>query len=327
MKENWERTEPPAALRLEEIEELIHPAEGGRRVLSAVRLGEGFSNTNYKLELEGDCGPYVLRLYRKDPAIAEKELDIARLLKGKVPVPDMIHVDATCTRYTSPWALIEWKEGTLLRDVLKSKASPQRRQKAAEALGKVLADIHAHTFPAAGFLGKCLEVTAPFVMDAEMFLAFMKDSLFSNRTGYWLGEELAISLWTFSQKHADKLSGLEDKPVLVHSDFNGLNLLITEDGGVSAVLDWEYAFAGSRLTDIANLLRYEVKASPFERQFIRAYEQHTGTTLPREWRLRSKLEDLIALCDMLNHSTEATPNRTHDLKRLILGTLSDSEDV
>lgn len=327
MKENWERTELPADLSIEEIEELVRPAADGRRVLSAARLGEGFSNTNYKLQLEGGHGPYVLRLYRRDSSVAEKELEIARRLHGKVPVPNMIHMDASCTRYKSPWALMEWKEGILLRDVLKSGDSQQRVQAAAEALGKVLADIHAHTFPTAGFLGKSLEVAEPFAMEAEAFLIFMKDSLFANRSGYWLGEELAPSLWTFCQKHAHKLSDPEDIPVLVHSDFNGLNILIAQDGGVSAVLDWEFAFAGSRLTDIANLLRYEQKASPFERQFIRSYEQHTGKALPGEWQLRSKLEDLIALCDMLNHSTEATPNRVLDLKRLIRRTLEYSADA
>ncbi len=46
----------------------------------------------------------------------------------------------------------------------------------------------------------------------------------------------------------------------MHSDFNPKNVLAVRAGGrwsVSAVLDWEFAFSGSPLHDIGNMLRFE----------------------------------------------------------------------
>ncbi|WP_339296317.1 phosphotransferase [Paenibacillus sp. FSL W7-1279] len=45
--------------------------------------------------------------------------------------------------------------------------------------------------------------------------------------------------------------------MLVHSDYNGLNILMQhgpEGCAVSAVLDWEEAFSWNRYVDIANML-------------------------------------------------------------------------
>lgn len=89
---------------------------------------------------------------------------------------------------------------------------------------------------------------------------------------------------------------------------------------VSAVLDWEFAFSWRRHVDIANMLRYEEDGSHFERHFIQAYMEHGGI-LQENWKLVSKLEDLVALCDMLSHCTEDMPNRIRDLKLLVANTV------
>ena len=45
---------------------------------------------------------------------------------------------------------------------------------------------------------------------------------------------------------------------LVHADFNPKNLLVDPaTGGVTGVLDWEFAYAGAPLGDLGNLLRFE----------------------------------------------------------------------
>ena len=44
----------------------------------------------------------------------------------------------------------------------------------------------------------------------------------------------------------------------MHSDFNPKNILVDPaSGAVTAVLDWEYAHAGSPYADLGNLLRFE----------------------------------------------------------------------
>ncbi|KIL40944.1 aminoglycoside phosphotransferase [Gordoniibacillus kamchatkensis] len=322
MKENWERAEAPVTLELPEIAELVAPLFRGKRVTAAERIGIGLSNSNYKLELEGMREPYVLRLYRGDENVAAKERDIARLLRGTVPVPDILYADWSRTRYKSPWAVVEWREGALLRDVIRSGNAEQIASAAASA-GAVLARIHSYRFPAPGFFGPNLSIAHPFAMDADNFLSFMEHSLFEAQSGVWLGEELKQAVWSMCRRCSPLISQREEPPVLVHSDFNGLNILVRCDSSgcsVSAVLDWEFAFAGSGLVDIANMLRYEPRDSALERHFIRAYIEHGGT-LPSNWRLLSKLDDLIALCDMLNGSMAQTPNRINDLRRLIAATV------
>jgi aminoglycoside phosphotransferase (APT) family kinase protein len=322
MKEGWERTELPISLDLRQINEIIKPAFPSKRVIAAERIGTGLSNTNYKIQLEGSVDSYVVRLFRGEGEIADKEIAIAQLVRQAVPVADFIYADTSCRMFDKPWAVLEWKEGFLLHDVFRSGTHEDIASAAASA-GSILAHIHSNTFPESGFFGKDLKITHPFSMTGERFLSFIEQSLFHNQCGKWLGEELTQALWSFCQTYSSLLSESREMPVLVHSDFNGLNILMQHGPSgctVSAVLDWEYAFSWSRHADIANMLRYEEDGSTFEKHFIGAYQEQ-GTVLEDNWKLLSKLEDLVALCDMLNHSTMATPNRMRDLKGLIVRTV------
>lgn len=322
MKEGWERTVPPMQLDITQIHDMITPVFPRKKVVAAERIGTGLSNTNYKIRLEGSAEPYVLRLFRKGLEIAEKELAIIQRVRQTVPVADYIYADTSCRVFDKPWALMEWKEGNLLRDVMQG-GSEQDLIAAAASAGRILANIHKYTFTESGFFSGDMEVQDPIRMDGERFLAFIEQSLFQDPCGQWLGEELAQSVWSFSQTYSHLLSEIEDTPVLVHSDYNGLNILMQhgpEGRAVSAVLDWEEAFSWNRYVDIANMLRYEPDGSVFEKNFVRAYCEE-GAVLYDHWRILSKLEDLVALCDMLTHSSLATPTRMRDLQRLIAETV------
>jgi len=322
MKEGWERTEQHISLDLKQLNEFIKPALSGKRVIAAERLSTGYSNSNYKILLEGSATPYVVRLFRGDGEIAQKEAAIAKLVREIVPVADYIYLDTSCSTFDKAWALLEWKEGFLLRDVLKT-GSIEDAAVAASSVGSVLARIHSFTFPESGFLDKDLSIVHPIIMDDGPFISFIEKCLFHSPCGKWLGEELTEQVWSFCQTHRSILLESMDTPVLVHSDFNGLNILMRNerDGySVSAVLDWEFAFSWRRHVDIANMLRYEEDGSVFEQHFIRAYQENGGV-LNGNWRLLSRLEDLVALCDMLSHSTVDSPTRIHDLKHLIARTV------
>jgi aminoglycoside phosphotransferase (APT) family kinase protein len=89
---------------------------------------------------------------------------------------------------------------------------------------------------------------------------------------------------------------------LAHGDFNSPNILVRQEGGrwtVAAILDWEFAFAGSILVDIGNMLRYERPGqSRYEPHFSRGLAD-AGVDLPDDWFLRARLADLPALCELL----------------------------
>jgi hypothetical protein len=77
---------------------------------------------------------------------------------------------------------------------------------------------------------------------------------------------------------------------------------VRQEGGrwtVAAILDWEFAFAGSILVDIGNMLRYERPGqSRYEPHFSRGLAD-AGVDLPDDWFLRARLADLPALCELL----------------------------
>lgn len=307
---------------LKDINEIIRLAFPGKRVIAAELIGTGLSNSNYKIHLEGSVASYVVRLFRGEGEIVDKELAIAQLVRQTVPVADFIYADTSCSTFDKPWAVLEWKEGFLLRDVFRNGTLGDISSAAASA-GSILAKIHDYTFPESGFFGKDLKITHPLSMNGERFLSFIEQCLFHSECGKRLGEVLTQVLWSFCQTYSSLLSESREMPVLVHSDFNGLNILMQNGPtgcSVSAVLDWEDAFSWSRHADIANMLRYEEDGSTFEKYFIRGYQEQ-GAVLEDNWKLLSKLEDLVALCDMLNSSTKDTPNRIRDLKGLIARTV------
>jgi aminoglycoside phosphotransferase (APT) family kinase protein len=60
--------------------------------------------------------------------------------------------------------------------------------------------------------------------------------------------------------HAQALARLQEERCLVHGDFNNRNVLVHCVQGrwrVAAVIDWEFALAGSPFFDIATFLQYE----------------------------------------------------------------------
>ncbi|KJB87712.1 aminoglycoside phosphotransferase [Paenibacillus sp. E194] len=324
MKELWERSSKSKNMHIEyeTLNRMISQVFSGKRLIKAERTQTGLSNGTYKVEIEGSTTPYFLRIIAGGSDIALKEKAIAERVRDVVPVADYIYLDTSRKLIEYDWALMEWKEGVLLRDILQ-RGEERQIAKVAESVGSVLVRIHSHTFECPGFFARDLSIATPLNMDANEYFSFISESLDNGATGHWLGAEVTEKVRSFCDSHRSLLSEIHEPPVLVHSDFNGLNLMMIEKPNgfeVSAVLDWEFAFSGRRYVDIGNLLRYEHDNSLFERHFIEAY-RGSGGFLNENWVLLSKLEDLIALCDLLNRSTPEMPNRIADLRQLIIRTI------
>jgi len=136
------------------------------------------------------------------------------------------------------------------------------------------------------------------------------------------------SLWSFLKNNAHYFDVLDGARSLVHSDFNGFNILVRQNKerwNVTAVLDWEFAFAGSPLIDIGNMLRYSHMYPPiFEREFLHGYQEQGGI-LPAEWKKVAKLVDLLSLCEFLNSPTPRDA-LLQEVSGLIIGTLEHWEE-
>jgi aminoglycoside phosphotransferase (APT) family kinase protein len=95
---------------------------------------------------------------------------------------------------------------------------------------------------------------------------------------------------------------MDQQTCLVHGDFGNRNLLVRRgpDGwAVAAVLDWEYALAGSPLIDLGHFLRYERTSRPFAEPWLSQGYRDAGGVLPSNWRFLSRAAGLTALCRSL----------------------------
>ena len=85
---------------------------------------------------------------------------------------------------------------------------------------------------------------------------------------------------------------------------------------VAAVLDWEFAFAGSPFFDFGNLLRPPVGDLDGFAEAVAAGYRQAGAAIPPDWRDLARIADLTAWADFLNR-TDATPAVIADARRMI----------
>lgn len=325
MEQDWGRRHDFVTLENDEITSLLRPAFPGRTLASAELLTAGKCNTNYKITVSGLSDPVVLRLYVRDPTSREKDLNIFQLIKERVPVPRILYTNARNEPGALSYSVMSWVDGVLFSDVLASK-DENAIAECAHAIGITLANIGSYTFPRAGFFGPDLTIQQELVDESVM--AYFEQFLFEGQTGQRLGATLTGRLWKFLNDNAHYFEALPDARSLVHSDFKGFNILVRQSRGrwrVSAVLDWEFAFAGSPLVDIGNMLRYSHLHTPtFESEFLRGYREQGGK-LPTAWKKAAKLNDLLSLCEFLN-SPAPRDALLQEVTGLILGTLDHWEE-
>ncbi len=161
-------------------------------------------------------------------------------------------------------------------------------------------------------------------MTAWPFDDFEHRALFESPAVARLGP-LREELWEFLERARQRYPH-DQTPLLVHGDFNPSNLLIAEDGEVTAILDWEFAHAGNHWIDLGNLLRYRGTALPPSLK-PRLLEGLTdgGLTPPKDWYARALLADLSSALDFLS-STDDRPQTHARALSQIRGTLTALRD-
>lgn len=111
-------------------------------------------------------------------------------------------------------------------------------------LGNWLSEIRKNKFTKSGFFNENLEISDPLKITSDTFLSFMEEFLIEGQTSHWLGKELTGKLWNFTRRNSHFLNDIDVAPALVHSDYNGLNILISEKHfEITGIIDWEFAFA------------------------------------------------------------------------------------
>lgn len=299
----WVRPEPRYAFLAHQLGNAVKLAFPGRRVTGVQPLTEGLRNANFKVHLDSPDTFAVLRFYERDPALCAKEVSLLGLLGPLIPVPEVTFAQPVGLGDLPPFVAWRFVEGVSLRE-LKRTAVASVVAQAAFASGQILARVHRMIFQRSGWIGPALEVTEPFPQTTDSLPRLVEQCLASQQLRERMDPELRdrfqALIWAFATQFAD----LGRDRSLVHGDFGKRNQLVRRSAGkwtVAAILDWEFAIAGSPLIDIGHFLRYERFARPLlEPAFSSGYLE-AGGTLPNGWRRLARLLDTISLCESLTH--------------------------
>ncbi|MGD9592068.1 MAG: phosphotransferase family protein [Candidatus Berkiella sp.] len=312
-KNNWENTDQRISLSNEIIEKIISQTFRKEQLNLHEVIAGGCANLNIKFTLQ-NRSPLLLRIYLRDPDAAFREQALTQRLKHLLPTPQIYHIGKF---EDYQFAICEFINGITLRDLLLSN-QPYSLESLMHSAGEMLAKIQQITFSKAGFFDKNLDVISP--IDQNSYLDFVKDTLKNPTINSELEPSTISKIDQIIQKFAHLFPDVSEKN-LVHGDFDPANILvenINDEWQIAAILDWEFAFSGSTLCDIANMLRYrDDMPTTFESAFLEGLTT-SGFTLASNWRTSIEILNLSSLLDCLARANPSTqPNQCQDIRNLI----------
>ena len=193
--------------------------------------------------------------------------------------------------------------------------------------GSMLAEVGKVEFPFAGFFDRDLHVTKPFVGNCirNEIKTFLQDPLVHER----LGREVMGKIQHIFVKHADLLPDATHRH-LVHGDFDPSNILVEKHHDrwrIAALLDWEFAFSGSRMWDVSNMLRYAHRMpAVYQESFLKGL-QDAGVVLPAQWKKITHMLSLVSLIEAVARGNpQQSPNQYKDMYLLIDYQIEQLED-
>ncbi|MCB9682103.1 MAG: aminoglycoside phosphotransferase family protein [Alphaproteobacteria bacterium] len=300
----WERRHPPLGVDAADVAAAVglalHTHASGARPLRG-----GLVHTLFRVDT--DAGPVVARALPDGAATRAVETAVLRDVARLVPVPEALAEIASGPAGV-PWRVERFVDGDLLADVLTTSA-PAFRQ--GEACGAVLGRLHTRRHAACGLLG-LVDGAVDVVEDWSPLPATWRQHVVEalDAVGGILDGAVLKALRTRVDDAATRLTALEDEPVLCHGDFKPTNLLV-RDATVTAVLDWEFAWAGLRWFDLGQLLRWDDRYPPdFADGVEVGYRAHHP--LPADWRSLAATVDVVNLLGFLARRA-GRPRMTQDV--------------
>jgi Ser/Thr protein kinase RdoA (MazF antagonist) len=214
-----------------------------------------------------------------------------------VPVPAVLDARVDAAGGFPPYVLMARLPGERLSDVL-TMTSEQTAREMGRAVAGVLLRLATVRFDRPGELtGPDLAVTP---MPAELTSLEEFARARADRLPGWSDDDRA-GLLSLARGVRPLLDAVAGEATLVHSDFNPKNLLVdAERAEVTGLLDWEFAYAGCRLADLGNLLRFrpaddDAAGVAFQ---AAAVAQAEAGGLPSGWLDTARALDLFALVDL-----------------------------
>lgn len=297
---NQGRRHPLIQVATNDVTRIFATALGRRQIDRVIPLAGGFSTTVFHVTSGSDS--FVLRVYLQE-STATKEANLAALVRGRVETPELVYADVQGRQCGHPLAIFRFVEGVVLDQILRQ-GDARDISGAAWAVGTALADISAITLPTPGFFDEELVPVAPSHPLAHEVLEYVRRQLFETSAAAALGEDVRDRYWELVQEVVTQIQEVETDRSLVHADFNGKNILLrsrNERWEVSAILDWEFAFSGTSLFDIGNMLRFEHEMHPAFRPAFLSGFTGDGGALPENWEAIARTVDVVNLCEFLTN--------------------------
>ncbi len=279
-----------------------------------VPLEGGYSGETFLAEAAGERS--VVRIYarsaeRRGPNAAEIDASLLRLVRGLLPVPEVLEVRRANPAAATPGLLVTtYLPGRRLEVVL-PEAGGDLRRTIGSHLGQMLARLSQMPMLRAGlFVDGDLRVE-PMSEEVADLVAWADTHAEGSALAEWSVAERA-GLREVAERAQDLLDTV-DRACLVHSDFNPKNLLVDPSTGeVTGLLDWEFSHAGNPFTDLGNLLRFE-RESGFVESVLSSYAQGVASA-PGNVLDLARAADLWALVDLAaRRDAHVVARRAHDL--------------
>ncbi|MGI9576690.1 MAG: phosphotransferase family protein [Microthrixaceae bacterium] len=218
-------------------------------------IAGGHSNLTFSVTDSGE-GHWVLRRPPLGQVLASahdmgrEHKIISALADTDVPVPATIGLSADDSVNGSPFYVMDFVDGTVVRSRTEAEAlTEQQRSTAGESLVDVMAAIHAVDVDAVGLgdLGR-------------------KENYIARQLKRWYGQfessdgqvDGGLDLPSVHAAH-DRLSANipeQSGASIVHGDYRLDNCMLGSDGAVNAVLDWEICTLGDPMADVGLLWVY-----------------------------------------------------------------------
>ena len=322
LKSHWERYQQHLTIDTSTFKKLLTPFTHDDIKTTAL-LSEGCANTNYKIEF-ATKDPVVLRIYLREKSALIRETALHQLVADKLPVPEILYCDDSCTLIPHPYAIIDFIDGESMRDVILSN-NIESISECAFSAGVYLNQLRSISLPYGGFFQDSHLTIRPFNKDEE-YLAFATSCTKHQNVSESLGNQRVKAVLDLINKNLHFLPTKTDAN-LTHADFDPANMLVKKVDDryeIVAILDWEFAFSGSYLLDMGMFLRYSHKlSSTYEMNFINGITA-SGKTLPGHWKKSAKLMDMICLLSLLYWNPKhERPNLNADVVSLIQNTLDN----
>jgi aminoglycoside phosphotransferase (APT) family kinase protein len=219
--------------------------------LSFERIAGGHSNLTFRLTDAGGHSwalrrpPLGKRLGSAHDMVREHKV-VAALGPTEVPVAPVLGLCEDESVSGAPFYVMEFVEGPILRGLAEAEAFPDEADRHAigDRVADTLAAIHAVDPDAVGLgdLGR-------------------KEDYVARQLHRWQGQwekSKTRELAAIDSLH-DRLSARIPKQgpaTIVHGDYRLDNMILTQTGGVAAVVDWELCTLGDPLADVGLLMAY-----------------------------------------------------------------------